>query len=738
MKRSPELREEIKKKNRRTWKILLKDPQIARKMALEILEDCPFPDEEAQAFLSLGWTAILMGTFDRAEKPLKSSLEFYQSRGDLEGELKCLNALGYLSQQKEEYEEAARYYSDVLTKSSVANLPVRRMASLVNLGELYVLLQNSDDAVNLFNEAMRIAETLEDNAEAVSACRLQQGIIAFKKNRLAEAEAYLQEALTAAVMAEKKGDQAQILCYLGQCFLHDGNLEGAENLIRQALEIYGSLESHTGRAEALLFLSRIFTARGNGEKEKEVLDEAVLLADGLGNRGLLSQILEQLSRWYERQGDFKNALTFHKRHDYLQEQLHTQEISLRLRAMEVKNRLEEAEREANFFRKHSRDLEKANQEFSIINEVGRDLTSQLSPQELSLHLYQHLNRLMAVELLTISWYNSKKRCLEVSHPVLDGVVIPSYDIPLGRGKSLSHLAFTRQTPLRFNRGDDVFKSQKEMPPRTIPLPDAASYLFVPLKLRKRTTGILNLESRKETAYTPYEENIVTALAPFIAVAVENAITYEEIHRQHQETLHEKRGLEKSINRISHLAHHDPLTQLPNRYMLEHILQEILEGKDPAGEPSTAIAYLDLDGFKPVNDSLGHLAGDQVLRMVAERISGVIRDSDTVGRIGGDEFIFILEVADRPVVERICQALIDTLAQPFEVEGTTLTLGGSIGIALFPADGTDGSTLLRTADQAMYRANNEGKNRFCFAAKAQPQAPRSFQNGTIDVGRLIGG
>lgn len=722
MNKSPDSRDEIKKKNSDLWKLVLADPQKARKMALEILADCPFPEEEAKANLSLGWTEILKGSYLEAEGPLKSSLEFFHSRGDLEGELKSLNALGYLSQQKEEYENAARYYSEILTKSSVADLPARRLAALVNLGELYILLQNSDDAASLFDEAMAIAETLEDNAEAVCACRLQQGILAYKNGRTAQAEAYLQEALTAAMMVDDKSEQAQILGYLGQCYLKSSNPGEAETLTHQALEIYGALESDAGRAETLLFLFLIHAAQKEEEKEKAVLDEAVLLADGLGNRVLLSQTLEQLSRWHERQGDFENALIFHKKHDFLQEQLHTQEISLRLRAMEVKNRLDEAEREADFFRKHSRDLEKANREFSIINEVGRDLTSQLSPQELSLQLYHQLNRLMTVELLTIGWYNPKKRCLEVLYPILDGEVIPSYDIPLGEGQSFSHLAFTGQTALRFDRGDEIFNSQEKMPPRTIPLPEASSYLFIPLKMHKRMAGILNLESRVDKAYTEYEEKIVTALAPFITVAVENAVTHEEINRRHQEALQEKRGLEKSITKISHLAHHDPLTQLPNRYMLEHILQQVLEGKDPAGKPSAAIAYLDLDGFKPVNDTLGHLAGDQVLRLVAERISGVIRGTDTVGRIGGDEFIFILGVADRPVVERICQSLIDILSQPFEVEGTAVTLGGSIGIALFPTDGTDGSALLRAADLAMYRAKKEGKNRFCFAEGPTLQAP----------------
>jgi diguanylate cyclase (GGDEF)-like protein len=308
----------------------------------------------------------------------------------------------------------------------------------------------------------------------------------------------------------------------------------------------------------------------------------------------------------------------------------------------------------------------------------------------------------------------------VTHPVLDGAVIPAYDIPLEEGKSLSSIVFSRKTPLRFDREDDVFKNQAHMPPRTIPLPDASSYLFIPLMLHKGMTGILNLESRKDKAYSSYEEKIVTALAPFIAVAVENAVTYDEITRRHRATLQEKQGLEKSINKISHLAHHDPLTQLPNRYLLEHILQDVLEDKDPEGAPTTALAYLDLDGFKPVNDTLGHLAGDQVLRMVAERISGVIRDTDTVGRIGGDEFIFILGVADRPVVERICRSLIKVLSQPFAVEETPVKLGGSIGVALYPTDGTDGSTLLRAADLAMYQAKKEGKNRFCFAEGLTPQ------------------
>ena len=173
-------------------------------------------------------------------------------------------------------------------------------------------------------------------------------------------------------------------------------------------------------------------------------------------------------------------------------------------------------------------------------------------------------------------------------------------------------------------------------------------------------------------------------------------------------------LTETREHMRHLATHDALTGLPNRSLLTDRTSHAI---DNARRQRTEIAlcFIDLDHFKTINDSLGHDAGDEVLKLAAQRISGCVRACDTLARLGGDEFVLLLENSSRHecllTVERI-QLL---LAEPIPFRGTLLSTGASIGVALYPGDASDAATLLSHADAAMYRAKNAGRGRYEFYA-----------------------
>lgn len=163
----------------------------------------------------------------------------------------------------------------------------------------------------------------------------------------------------------------------------------------------------------------------------------------------------------------------------------------------------------------------------------------------------------------------------------------------------------------------------------------------------------------------------------------------------------------------YLAFHDALTGLPNRAFFESLQRQVIsQAKRTASE--LALFFLDLDNFKQVNDSHGHVTGDQLLIAVAERLRAVTRKADTVARLGGDEFvIFLSDIRDHEVVPQLARKLLDALAVPFLLDGLRIETSVSIGIALYPRDGDDGSDLLRKADRAMYLAKHAGRNKFHF-------------------------
>ena len=163
--------------------------------------------------------------------------------------------------------------------------------------------------------------------------------------------------------------------------------------------------------------------------------------------------------------------------------------------------------------------------------------------------------------------------------------------------------------------------------------------------------------------------------------------------------------------LDRIAHYDPLTGVANRRLFTERLDQAIVAARHSGKP-LAVCYLDLDGFKPVNDRHGHAAGDRLLVSVTERLKGVLRSADTLARIGGDEFVLLFsQFTQLDEINGILHRVLRSLSAPFHIESTRVVVSASIGVTLFPADDADADTLLRHADQAMYRAKEAGKNRY---------------------------
>ncbi len=174
-------------------------------------------------------------------------------------------------------------------------------------------------------------------------------------------------------------------------------------------------------------------------------------------------------------------------------------------------------------------------------------------------------------------------------------------------------------------------------------------------------------------------------------------------------------LKKAEENLNRMAFYDSLTGLPNRALFMDRFKQALARAQRAGN-RVALVYLDLDRFKHVNDSLGHHAGDELLSKTAERIQGQVRETDTVCRIGGDEFTVILEsIGSSGDAAAVSRKIIASLKESFDIEGSEVFIGTSIGIAMFPYDGTDADELIKKADAAMYEAKEHGRGQLRFAS-----------------------
>lgn len=173
-------------------------------------------------------------------------------------------------------------------------------------------------------------------------------------------------------------------------------------------------------------------------------------------------------------------------------------------------------------------------------------------------------------------------------------------------------------------------------------------------------------------------------------------------------------LATTLKEVQELANRDPLTGLPNlRLLRERFFQTLSLAKRKGWK--AAILFIDIDEFKEVNDIYGHMVGDMILKMIAQRLLKNARESDTVARIGGDEFLIILtEVNDTTAVALVADRILQQLTTPFDLAGQEIKIGGSIGIAMYPVHGDNIQLLIKKADKAMYTAKNQGKHTYTFA------------------------
>ncbi|MDR3492390.1 MAG: sensor domain-containing diguanylate cyclase [Gammaproteobacteria bacterium] len=169
-------------------------------------------------------------------------------------------------------------------------------------------------------------------------------------------------------------------------------------------------------------------------------------------------------------------------------------------------------------------------------------------------------------------------------------------------------------------------------------------------------------------------------------------------------------LKEDISKKLHLAFYDPLTELPNRnFYLDHVNKTIEHAKTETGKAKTKVVfYMDLDKFKHVNDTYGHLIGDQLLKMVGKRLGSITRKGDTIARIGGDEFAAIITSdCDKDSIKNLAKRIVISLEEPFLIEDHNINISISIGISFYPNDTVNIETLLSNADQAMYIAKKTG-------------------------------
>jgi diguanylate cyclase (GGDEF)-like protein len=307
---------------------------------------------------------------------------------------------------------------------------------------------------------------------------------------------------------------------------------------------------------------------------------------------------------------------------------------------------------------------------------------------------------------------------------VDAVLAPPAERPLGRG--LSEYVLRQGTELRLDNAQiEELERQGEIAPGRMGSP-AMCWLGVPLVVGDEVIGLVTVQSyRPDVVYGPADQELLSFAASQIANSLSRRRSAETLRRAYGELEQrvEERTLalrkeiierERMQDQLRHQVMHDSLTGLPNRSYLRDRIDRVLATMRHNPDQRCALLYLDVDRFKIINDSLGHLAGDEVLKEVANRLAACVRHPDLVARLAGDEFAILLEQEELPpAATTVAQRVLDALGPPMLVAGKELQVTASVGIAMGDDHYATADEMLRDADIALYRAKELGRKRFAM-------------------------
>ncbi|MCK5737069.1 MAG: diguanylate cyclase, partial [Spirochaetaceae bacterium] len=528
------------------------------------------------------------------------------------------------------------------------------------------------------------------------------GQIELNQGHLEEALPYLEEAQQLA--SEEPGNFSyEILISLGELFSRSSRFKESFSHLKKALDLCRKNGIRHGEILSLYHLGNLMHKTDESEKAAEYWENCYNLTDSMTLRQYRILSGECLVGFYRQTGKYELALNMletirNEEKNYREEELH-HTISIHDQSM----RIEDLDQEMQAWRQRSGELERIRsdkdesiRELEIIRDIGQELTASLDPDRIVEVLHNRLTQLVTVNDLVIAFYLADEKELDVRYIIENGKHLHPTRNPVMLNESLASWVIINDQDLLLQTKKESYKYTKPMYNSDGREMINESYLYVRLKIEGRIIGVLTIQALKNHCYKERHLKLLQALAGFIAIALSNSNAHQ--------------SLVLANERIAYMATHDPMTGLPNRMkILDRLEQEL--NRSRRYKKSLAVLFIDLDGFKQINDTYGHPTGDDVLKEIAKRLSEGVRATDAVGRLAGDEFLVILtDNCTKDNGLHLADNLRQLLSEKIKIKNQSMELTGSVGLAFFPENGNTPGELVNAADQAMYQAKAEGKNR----------------------------
>lgn len=714
----------VDRANERAWNSTVLNPQASlaeAETALGLALEAGYAKGSADARLNIGWAMYYLSRLPESYSSFVEANRMYGELEDSRGICKALNALGVYHHAIFRLDKAIEYYNRSLELARASGISERELVAMANIGEVCLELGNNHEALKFLIPAYdRMPEDVPPERKADCLRNIGQAFLGM--DNLVLAAEFTRKAYETAIKANKTIMATDSLEALANVAIATEDWATAGLLVAQGLELAARTGNLMQRANLLIVKATIFNNQGKPEEALAILPEAERLCQKINLKGKLFHVQEQLAKAYEALGNYKLSLFHFKQYSDFRAQVQHEDTANRLRSIQTQSEIERAQQEAEIYRLRNIDLKEKteamaeiNRQIVSISNIGKRVTASLDLATVVQNIYDCLKPYIEIDMFGIALFDPARNQLVYKRYFEDGVRKMEHRINADSETSFAAWSFRQRKPVLISDKDSESAQYLDRP-ATRKGPPSQSIVCLPLTIEERAVGVMTLQNYKARAYTPNHLTFLEALAPYVSIAVENALIHDRLEDLNKALSDEKRRLERATLKISHLANHDTLTGLPNRRLLFELMGKSIDTARRANS-KIGVLFIDLDDFKPINDEYGHAAGDGALVAISERLRGLVRASDIVARIGGDEFVAVVtNIKSRDDLEKVARKIIDEGARPLSFCGKSRCLGMSMGVSIFPDNSQSVEDLVNMADAAMYRVKHLDKNSYSFASE----------------------
>jgi diguanylate cyclase (GGDEF)-like protein len=690
------------------WDIMISEPTEAILYADRALANTGKDSEmHSNARYYRGLCLMYMGDFTAAFQELTDTLNHANRHQFHLNASRINNALGMVNHSNGRYGAALDHYEQTVEYAQEQNDLARMVPPLVNMSQVFFDMDDIEsardqlDEINLLN-----VDISDDNQVQILLLRAR---IFLEQLQFEQAEHFLKKAQMAAESIDYASYILRCQDVLGRLRRLQGRLDEAEQILQLVINHPEIRSEGSDAVNPYIELAKLLVSKGDTSQAISLLQQGLELIRPREQSPQNIRVLKQLSYMFELVGDVENnALTLSRLVKAMTHSSDRQGLSFleirRFKRQQAKDQLQQ-----KLLDQENAALKKAHSRLEFLNDIAQQLASTLDYIELGESLFNIFSKKVNIHFLSLVTVDNHSQRLKFQFIIDEGKPIFSPDIPMDQPNSKMVKAILDRKVVVINdaRKEAVVNTigNKSILPRTM--------LFFPLMQENQVIGVFSIQSPIPSLFSEEEIHLLEAVTTFISLAVSNIQSHETVRQLNSILFAEKKEIENAQQRIEHMAYHDSLTGLPNRQSLDRFIQQQITKADSA-KGHFHLVYIDLDGFKPVNDQHGHRVGDEVLVVVSKRIQKALRTHDFASRVGGDEFILIIDsFSQKGAVRGFLERLLKIIQEPISIDGLQVTVSASIGAARYPDQGADLDKLMHSADQAMYAIKRQGKGGFQF-------------------------